>query len=206
MGRKQNRRLHRFGHDKLFHMLRYKARAMGILAIDAEESNTSKKSFAANEALPVHPDALARAGKAPAPASTSTPIEATASGRAISGAQNPEKPGLSPASLLNPPSIQRPTTEGCPPARNAFESGREAKPRPLGKRGQGKSRHRYATPSASAGWRVLHSDVNGGYNILRKACPAFRWSEDLSPRHELWWLSPWKGLAPMRKKEARAPA
>ena len=38
-------------------------------------------------------------------------------------------------------------------------------------------------------WGSLHADVNGAFNILRKAVPAFKAKRGLSPRFGLWWLS-----------------
>jgi transposase len=36
----------------------------------------------------------------------------------------------------------------------------------------------------------LHADANGAYNIVRRACPAFKVHAKLSPRFGLFWLSP----------------
>jgi len=206
MGRKQNRRFHRFAHADLFHMLHYKGRAESILVVETEESDTSKKSFAGNEAMRVHPEALRRAGKAPAAAvsSQSENKEKTLK-TAPAGAQKTAVPATALASLLNASKPQQPNTEGSPPAKTGeMESKGKTKAKGLGARGQGPKRHVYTTPTAAENWRQIHSDGNGAYNALRKACPAFQWSAELSPRHELFWVSPWKGLSRMRLKN-KAP-
>jgi IS605 OrfB family transposase len=209
LGRKQNRRLHWFAHDTLFHMLRYKARAAGLVVADVEESWTSRTSFAACEPLKTHPKAAARKRKVqtkePVPAAEQNMKNMPASPPA--GAAAPVQ-AVSQAALGAAPregsETAKPTTEGCPPAQRASQgSAGAAAPAPLGRRGRGKKRHRFATPSAPAGWRAVHADLNGAFNILRKACPAFRWRKGLSAHHELTWVSPKTGLSKMRlRREA----
>jgi IS605 OrfB family transposase len=194
LGRKQNRRLHWFAHDTLFRMLRYKARAAGIVVADVEESYTSQTSFAANEPLKMHSEALARKRKA---------------GKNQSNLKNSEKkrPTCEPVCVAAPQrsKTNEPTTEGCPPVQNVFPGSSSAgSAAPFGRRGAGKERHRFTTPSAPVGWRVIHADLNGAFNILRKACPAFRWREALSARHDLMWLSPKAGLSKMRLRRELA--
>jgi hypothetical protein len=57
-------------------------------------------------------------------------------------------------------------------------------------------------PPSYGRWGSIHADVNGAYNILRKACPAFACHDGLSSEFELLWLGP-RGLRPFasRRKE-----
>jgi len=48
-------------------------------------------------------------------------------------------------------------------------------------------------------WRkVVHADMNGSYNILRKMFDWFAFNESLSLNYKLYWLSPKLGVTPMK--------
>jgi transposase len=44
----------------------------------------------------------------------------------------------------------------------------------------------------------MHADLNAAFNVVRKAVLKFQWHAALSPLYELLWLSPKRGLQPMK--------
>ena len=71
-----------------------------------------------------------------------------------------------------------------------------------GQRGR-KDRHVYRNEGCGEGkpknWRkVMHADINGAFNILRKMFSWFSFNENLSLDYDLYWLSPKSGLTPMK--------
>jgi len=65
--------------------------------------------------------------------------------------------------------------------------------------------HRFTSKNAKGRKRVIHADVNGAYNILRKACLAFEFHDGLSLGFRIWWLNPKTGLAQRQlRRETRA--
>lgn len=68
---------------------------------------------------------------------------------------------------------------------------------------QGRRRqHVFTSPQAPQGWARMHADLNGAFNIMRKAALKFRWHAKLSAAYELLWLSPKTGLSPMKLRTA----
>ncbi len=65
-----------------------------------------------------------------------------------------------------------------------------------------RNKHVFKAPGAARGWERMHADINGAFNIIRKAVLKFKWRESLTPLYELLWLSPKKGLTPMRLRAA----
>jgi putative transposase len=63
-------------------------------------------------------------------------------------------------------------------------------------------RHVFTVASAPVGWRRMHADLNAAFNVVRKAVLKFRWHAALSPLYELLWLSPKRGLQPMKLRPA----
>ena len=71
-----------------------------------------------------------------------------------------------------------------------------------GKRGV-KNRHVYRNEGTGAGkprnWRkYVHAEMNGAYNVMRKAFEWFFFNEGLSLKYDLYWLSPKLGVTPMK--------
>ena len=66
-----------------------------------------------------------------------------------------------------------------------------------------KNRHVYRNEGHGAGkprnWRkYVHAEMNGAYNVMRKAFEWFSFNEGLSLDYELYWLSPKLGVTPMK--------
>lgn len=74
----------------------------------------------------------------------------------------------------------------------------EPRPGPQGIRGTGILRHEFTTLSLTGAWRVIHADINGAFNIIRKAFKKFRFHAGLSPKYVRYWLSPKQGLTPFQ--------
>ena len=75
-----------------------------------------------------------------------------------------------------------------------------------GKRGTTKAtRHVYTNEKAGnkpANWRKrVHADINGAFNILRKALPWFEFNPTLTFSYDLFWLSPKHGLSAMNLRQ-----
>ena len=196
MNRKQNRRFHLFPHARLFHMLRYKALAMGILAVEVEESYTSKTSFVKNAALRAFGEKKAQAS-----------LERAAQ----KAARQAEEAKSTASSLLNSGAFLATATDRIEPTTGETLPAGTISPKEKaiaefgGIRGEGENRGVYTTPDAPLAWRDLHSDVNGAFNILRKACPAFEWRKGLSMGFKIHWVSPKDGLTAMNLgREKRA--
>jgi putative transposase len=73
-----------------------------------------------------------------------------------------------------------------------------AKPALAGRR----VRHVFTVASAPVGWRRMHADLNAAFNVVRKVVLKFQWHAALSPLYELLWLSPKRGLQPMKLRPA----
>ncbi|MFN3327160.1 MAG: IS200/IS605 family accessory protein TnpB-related protein, partial [Bryobacteraceae bacterium] len=59
-----------------------------------------------------------------------------------------------------------------------------------GKPGGTRRRHVFVSPgNVPWGWRRIHADLNGAFNILRKVLSKFQVHRLLCPAHELLWLS-----------------
>lgn len=96
-----------------------------------------------------------------------------------------------------PQGPRQPTT-GEPPPAGAPEGGRI---KFQGRRGSGKkTRHDFTTPGLENEWARMHADLNGAFNILRKAFPAFQINAGLTSRCLLYWFSPKSGWTPMKLK------
>jgi len=201
MGVEQNKRFCGLAHTKLFHMLKYKGLAAGILVVEVEESYTSQTSFVLNEPLRKHFSLMTREERTAALAAKKARQSQQSQQTAAQAAPDATPDGAARADS----SPETPTTGANPPARGKTGERATAKAAHGTTRGTGNDRHKLTSPGAKAEWLVVHADVNGAFNILRKACPAFQCHEKLSLRHKLWWVSPKTGLSPMNlRREKRA--
>ena len=71
-----------------------------------------------------------------------------------------------------------------------------------GRRGNGMKRNFFTSPglpdATKKAWTVIHADVNGSLNIIKKVFEHFYHSDKVHPAFWLTWLSPKKGLTEMR--------
>lgn len=186
LGKAQNRRFHRIPHGLIIVLLREKLDALGIGLIETEESWTSAASFADH-------DPLARpSGKAP---------KAKKPKKAKRGkAKKANKAAAAPPPAFVRASEAVETEELC----SALEEEKEEKGAGLAhsaRRGEGRGRNWLlrlgplprAANRAEPSRRRVHADLNGAFNMIRKACPRFAWSERVSLKHEVWSVRPGSG-------------
>ena len=182
MGTDGNRRLHATLHAMLLEMLAYKCLDAGILYLEQEESHTSKSSFALSEPIEVYGKEIQPQPKEPCPFLKSE------------GTQRLPQASFGSAFKPEGATIPSPSPKAAP-CETRKAKGRRAAP----KGAKAASKHQFRIPrhaiaslsglGLGPAWGSLHADVNGAFNILRKAVPAFKAKRGLSPRFGLWWLS-----------------
>lgn len=64
-------------------------------------------------------------------------------------------------------------------------------------------RHRFIHKNRTDRWRIVHADVNGAFNIIRKVFKDFRYHAGLTLKYVLYRLSPRIGLARMTATVSR---
>jgi len=209
----QNRRLYSIAHRAFYDMLAYKGLEASILVIEIEESHTSKVSFVMNEKMRKHhaektpeekaADKMVReAKKEAAKNSLMQAIQKSVAQQekeAEAAANNAAR--RSPASAVS--SLLASTEGDNPPAQKAFGELADAELAPWVAMGVRKG-HWFTSPRAKGHARVVHADVNGAFNILRKACPAFQFHDGLSLGFKIWWLNPKTGLSQRQLRRAKA--
>ena len=183
LGRKENKRFVRLSHAELIKLIGQKLAAAGIAMILTEESYTSEASFIDHDplreprALMAEPDVRRRSGWG------MTAAEALA-------AKNEQKEKEEKANALAAGAagvfVDR---HG---KRDKKNQDRFVRHTPWASRKPGQSDKPVHGPA------VIHADVNGAFNILRKVCPDFKWHPGLSVSHTVWWMSWRDGLS---KKE-----
>jgi putative transposase len=98
------------------------------------------------------------------------------------------------------------TQEGCTEQENATRTGLSpsgnTKKENGGQRGT-KNRHVYQNEGTRKGkpanWRkIIHAEINGAYNMMRKLFEWFSFNSKLSLDYDLYWLSPKCGVTPMK--------
>ncbi len=52
----------------------------------------------------------------------------------------------------------------------------------------------FVSKDRNNGWRKIHADLNGAYNIVRKVFTGFGFERRLSSRYDKYWLSPRQGV------------
>jgi len=204
MNTAQNRRLYSVAHRAFYDMLAYKGLEASILVVEVEESYTSKVSFVMNEKMRKHyaektpeekaADKIVReAKKEAAKNSLMQSIQKSVAQQekeAEAAANNAAR--RSPASAVS--SFLASTEGDCPPAQKASGELADAELASWVAMGVRKG-HWFTSPDAKGHARVVHADVNGAFNILRKACPAFQFHDGLSLGFKIWWLNPKTGLS-----------
>lgn len=166
MGKKNNRVFHAFPHARLITMIEYKAYEAGIAVLTTEESYTSKTSAMGNAPL-------ATWGQEQALQELQESQEQLQQ-RSTSTQSHP----------IDPIDTTRKTTSMAAHSSvpHTPAQGRTSvhKHQRGGYRRSGKQRHQYVNRLADGSRRIMHADLNGAYNILRKV---FTWFVFAAQRH-----------------------
>ena len=63
-------------------------------------------------------------------------------------------------------------------------------------------RHRFVHKNREDRWKIVHADVNGAFNIMRKVFKAFAYHAGLTLKYTLYRLSPRLGVVPINSLAA----
>jgi putative transposase len=74
------------------------------------------------------------------------------------------------------------------------QDGMSAKPVTLVTGHRSDDRKWFVSKDRNDGWRKIHADLNGAYNIVRKVFTGFGFDGRLSARYDKYWLSPRQGV------------
>jgi len=186
LGKRENRRFIRLAHAELIKLIGQKLAVAGVAMILTEESHTSEASFVDHDPLrearplPPEPDVRSRAGWG----------ASVAEALAAKNEMEEKKEANARAAIAAGAVAER---HGSRDTKNRDRFVRQT---PWVSRGKGQTEKPLTGPA------VLHADVNGAFNILRKACPLFKWHPGLSVRAAVWQMSWRDGLSKRKTNKA----
>jgi len=186
LGKRENRRFIRLAHAELIKLIGQKLAVAGVAMILTEESHTSEASFVDHDPLrearplPPEPDVRSRAGWG----------ASVAEALAAKNEMEEKKEANARAAIAAGAVAER---HGSRDTKNRDRFVRQT---PWVSRGKGQTEKPLTGPA------VLHADVNGAFNILRKACPLFKWHPGLSVRAAVWQMSWRDGLSKRKMNKA----
>ena len=192
LGKRANRRFARLKHAELIKLIRQKLEVVGIAVVLTEESYTSEASFVDNDPLRKARSAADWIAPAAASQAAANPFlkhkSAAAAAIAAAASAAPALPVSAPAQQAKKSGKKTSTTVDRNGFRDPMDRDWFIRRVPLGS-------HKSGSEKEVFGPSRINADVNGAFNILRKASPLFKWHKGLSSRHSIWQMSWKEGLS-----------